>query len=360
MPETSANELPRELPAEVAALGKPVQAFVPSAGSPANPLNLVTTVGTSCCALMLFGMALFFFRMYHKPFGVKPPPPGVSLGIALGCAVLGFVFVVAAVWYGGRSFGAVQRSYLLFDDFLVELLPDRHRILPWAKVGRFRRSHPWVNDYSFPVEGDDPVHFDETMTGHAELARAISQSVLAQRVTATLAPGTTLDSLRTGAPAPYFLARQTRWNGNSFLYRASAVGNCLLFLKVLEGGYRDMANSGGGLVGGVAFALAYKNYLKLQETLGKLEQADPHELVRLANEYEGSFAIANANVRAGRILPLTPWQQLLGSKHGGRLELDHATDGRIGFSLETAADAQKAATELAKAFPATASVKLSE
>jgi hypothetical protein len=360
MPETSKNELPRELPAEVAALGKPVQTFAPGAGSQPNPLNLVATVANSICALLLFGMALFFFRMYHKPFGVKPPPPGVSLGVALGCAALGFGFVVGAVWYGGRAFGAVQRSYLLFDDFLVELLPDRHRILPWAKIGRCRRSHPWVNDYSFPVDGDDPVRFDEKMTGHAELARAISQAALVPGATAGLIPGASLDSLRTGVPAPYFLALRISWWSGSFLYRVSPVGNSLLFLKVFEGGYSDTPNAvGGGLAGSIGFVLAYKNYLKMKAILEKLESADPHELLRVSEDYEGSFAIANADVRAVRIVPLTSWQRFWGVKHGGRLELDRAADGQISLTLETAVDAQKAAAELSKLFPERANVKLS-
>ena len=357
MPQTYTDELPQELPAEVVALGEPARTFAPAAGSPVNPLNFVATVLSIIVALLTFGMAIFFFTAYLRPFGVHPPPRGVALGGALVCATIGSVFLGVAFWYGGRSFGASRRAYLIFDDVLVELLPDRHRILPWAGIGRIQRPHAWAKAYTFSVDGDDPVTFDETMTDHAALAGAIGQATIAHRVTSTLAPGQTLESLRSATPAPYFLAHTITWSGNSSLYRISPVGNCVLFLKVLEGGYKEDLTpaAGGGLVGAIAAYLPYQNYLKLKEALHKLSQAEPYELLAASGDYEGSFAIANADVRAVRITPLTSWQRLCGCKHGGRLELDLA-DEPLAYDLETPADALKAAAQLCELLANTARV----
>src|SRR5688500_17079838 len=102
MSATYTDELPQNLPAELAALGAPVQTFAPAAGQ-VNAHKLTACIGNAVSALMLFGMATFCFTMHHSPFSAKPWPPGVALGIALGCGILGSVFLCAAIYYGGRE-----------------------------------------------------------------------------------------------------------------------------------------------------------------------------------------------------------------------------------------------------------------
>jgi hypothetical protein len=351
MSERYPNALPRELPAEVKALGEPAQTFAPTGGNKINLLNLALAAGAALTALMSLILATVFFAMYHSGFGANPAPPAVALSLALGCGVLGSAFLAVTVWLGERSFGASGwRTYLLFDEVLVELLPDRHRILPWTRIGGLRRSLSILGDYTFPVAGEDPVTFDVRMTGHTALAQAITRSCMVQRVMSTLAPGETLDSLRTGVAAPYVLARQR--SANTPVYRVSLVGSCLLFLKIIEGGVRSTANNFGvsPLVAGTVAALEYRYFQNLKGALNKLAHADPSELLRVSGEFPGSCVITNADVRALRVKPT------VGLETYGRLELDHAKDGLVCYDLITVPGMHLAAEDPSKFFSNVASV----
>ena len=118
MSATSTDKLPQNLPAELAALGAPVQTFAPTAGQ-VNAHKLTACIGAAVSALMLFGMATFCFAMHHSPFSAKPWPPGVALGIALAAAAA----VLAVSRRAGREPVEGDAVDEAIEDYELELLP---------------------------------------------------------------------------------------------------------------------------------------------------------------------------------------------------------------------------------------------
>lgn len=335
MAESNPMDMPQGLPTDVAALGEPNQIFAPGKDFQVNPMHLAATIGAGGAAILMLGVVAFFLRMAIDPIGENPPPKNMSLFFIVICTVMGFPCAWIAVRASKLAFGAAQRAYLLYDEVLVEMFDDTHRIIPWSSLGRFHRTHPFANDYKFAVVNDIPVHFDETMTNHAALVGAIIQATAVFRVTSALNAPTTFDSLRTMVPASYFLCRATV-HSHSVLYRVSVVGNCLLFLNLGEGSaeapnlkYRNST---------VALGLAYKYHQRIDASLSVLSSADPYELTNVMSQYEGSFAVHSSEVSFVR-----------GGSNGRlRLNLNVSDQGPTQFDLESAADARTAQAELEK------------
>jgi hypothetical protein len=274
--------------------------------------------------------------------------------VGIPCVVLAFLFSVLAAYEGlGGQLGppVVSRAYLLYKDCLVELFPDRHRIIPWERVGSPQAIDILLTkEYRVPVREGKTLLFDSTVPDHAELAQAINR----QRLLGALGGEAGLAALPAGSPVPFFLAGSTSLRAAT--YRVSRLGNNLLFLHVGEGvteepKYEPKVNAAGALGALAAAAGTYTSFLsyrKFRTNMERVEGADERELFQAACELPESFLVPAANVLGlGKDAP--SWWQRLCSTGVGTLQVVHPTDGKKkALALLSSRDYATAARELAK------------
>src|SRR5262249_41960680 len=148
MPE-SAAELSDILPAEVMAMGPPEQVFAPGTGKRHPFLSLMTTAGALFVGLVCGAVAANVAGLLLLP-KQPPAPQGVALGVGIPCMILGLLSFLGAAWLGLGG-ALCNQAYLFYQGGLVELFPDRHRVIPWDSIGTPRVLDGLVKGYKFPV-----------------------------------------------------------------------------------------------------------------------------------------------------------------------------------------------------------------
>jgi hypothetical protein len=369
------------LPAEVAALGMPEQVFAPAkrVAAPATRpfgVHIRTSLLIAGMGLLFWLCAVVFLGVLPVP-GTPPPPPEIGLYAGAPCVLVGSGFLIWAAWLGmGGTRGHKTylgmdlptdltldprklrnpgtQTYLLYKRGLVEFCPDRHRIIPWEKVGIPQVSGlPGFVDYRVPVQGEESLRFDYTMPDHAELARAVTR----QHYVGAVGGEAALASLSTAGAAPFFLA-----GGLGATYRISLLGKSLLFLRVGDGTTEDpdplkeekavneMTKFGllGGLVVGFMAATAYptvRSFRNFQAKMQRLEGASQRELFQAVAEqsaYPGSFLIPAERLVEVRFEAPTWWTRLKYAGAAKLLVLVHTPEGKtvVGIRAENLATAE--------------------
>jgi hypothetical protein len=126
--------LPAGVPAEVAARGDPEQVYASDEEQYRRNRTLVRAV-FGLLALLLLAVAGFHFYTLSRPLKGYDLPHDTTLGVGIGTAVLALLLAAAGVLLTGTGVGAAwwgPRTYLVYEDVLVELRADRHRVIPWA------------------------------------------------------------------------------------------------------------------------------------------------------------------------------------------------------------------------------------
>src|SRR5215467_11542408 len=169
-PEIKAS-LTYPLPAAVEALGRPEEIFPP--GACRSSLGTIMGSLFAVAALLLFGIGGMLLYCAVHPFGTSPPPPAVCATVGGGLVLLAFGGVFASSYYlSGKADN--HQAYLIFPQCLVEVLPTRHRIIPWEvlqeKTATSEAAVAALRSFRFSVRADKDVGFNASLPRHEELA----------------------------------------------------------------------------------------------------------------------------------------------------------------------------------------------
>lgn len=165
------TQVPYALPSAVEALGKSERIFLPStqvcgANKTLAALLLIPAAGCLGIAGMLFYCAV-------HPFGTSPPSPTVCWIAGTGLVVVTCATAFGAYYYFSGA-GDNKQAYLVYPTCLVELFPDKHRIIPWETIGTAKATGPVLKTFRFPAgPGSKDIAFDYSLPNHDELAALI-------------------------------------------------------------------------------------------------------------------------------------------------------------------------------------------
>jgi hypothetical protein len=231
----------------------------------------------------------------------------------------------------------------VYPDVLAEVFPTRHRLIPLVKV-RDPEKHPLFTQYRFPVEGEKPLHFDNTVRDHARFAELIQARAAERRFLDASGGASVVASARNARVGPSVVALERKLKGNA--YRIFVVGDRLLF-------YRLAAPAVGGsptcprnaAVGGLVFAFLAWNHRKARERflaeMQELDRADASELLDRAARNEGSFVASPGDFEQAELNPRSTLEKILGgdaTSVEAVLNLVHARRGSMNLALLTHGD----------------------
>jgi hypothetical protein len=213
--------LPAGVPAEVKALGHPEQVHAPDERQARrNRLLMRGTAGA--LGLAVLGLAGFLWWASDNP-APGLPSPDVALGVAFAFAVLGLLTTATSLApWGGRP--RRPRTFLVYDNALVELRLGRHRVIPWSQIGSPRQTSPLLASYRFPVRGGKDIHFDNTVREHKLLCETIRDRAAEARSLGAFGGETAVAEMTAAQPGPFFLAQRTTAGGPVFRVTVLASG----------------------------------------------------------------------------------------------------------------------------------------
>jgi hypothetical protein len=338
----------QELAADVANLGEPVEVFSPGPAA-INKTNISLALLCVLTGLLVLAGASIFIAELIQPLGKDPLPREIAWGGAIGCGVIALTFLGFAGWFGARIRVTGRQEFHFHKDALVEVVPNRRRVIPWEQIGSQRPTSGFAKTHRFPVAGGKDLRFNYEIPNHEALAKAIAGYALAHTLRRSLGGDQAMAALANGRPAGHFVGRTQSWTGGE-TYRITAIGDCLLFLKVATGfmSAKPQANAFGAL-GAVAAAGPVWRYMKFIETMRKLDGLDAGELVRAAGQYEGSFLLKAAEIRGFAFeSPSLVRQLCTAQKHAGLLVLSRHAGEALRLELPEPADPIHAREELAR------------
>ena len=209
------------IPEPVKALGRPEEIF--PASKERSSLGTFMGILLAVAALLLFGIGGMLLYCAVRPFGTSPPPPAVCWAVGASLLLLAFGGVFGSYYYFSGK-GDNQQSYLIFPQFLVEILPTQHRIIPWEvireKAGTGNAAVAALRSFCFSAGAGKDVAFNASLRRHEELAallRARGGKAAGSRIPAPAEAGTstrrtpTIGEKKPAAnPVPTNAARSTQ------------------------------------------------------------------------------------------------------------------------------------------------------
>jgi hypothetical protein len=345
-------EPPADLPPEVAALGAPEQVHAPDEAQVIRNRTYFSILA-GCAALLLFAIAGFASYMAGRPLGPGAPPAEVLRGAGIGGVVLGALVVVFALWFRGSRWGESWwggRTFLVYDQALVELRAGGFRIIPWNELDVPRDSDVMLLYYRFPVRGGKAVVFDSGVHDHKGLAAAIRRKSALDGTRAWLGDDAALAAMGVAPIGPSMLA-SILTGQTSGAYRITVLGDRLLFYRVKCPCLSPTPPPGSGGFNLWAYSAARRRFL---EEMAELVCADAPTLLRHAADSDGSFIASAENVREIRLDPPSLGGQIFygidGTRQEAVLRLVHGVLGTITVGLLDREHVLAATQELPRLF----------
>jgi len=329
-------------------LGDPLEVFSPGPAT-INKTNISLALLCVLTGLLVFAGAGIFIAELIQPLGKDPLPRDIAWGGAIGCSAIAVTFLGFAVWFATRIRVRSPQEYRFHKEALVEVFPDRHRLIRWDQIGVARPTAGVAKMHRFPVAGERDLRFNYEIPNHEALAKAISGYALTHAIRQSLGGDEAMAALANGRPVGYFVGRTQSWTGGE-TFRITAIGDCLLFVKVATGfmSAQPQPNAFGAL-GAVAAAGPVWRYRKFTETMRKLEGLDASELIRAAGQFGGSYLLKAVEIRGvGFESPSLIRQLFTGHKHSGRLVFSRHTGDALRLELPEPRDLMHAREELGR------------